>query len=73
MVQVFDAAIKAVAVLSGNGAADTGLLQLTNNAGEAMVQAGVIKGIGGVQAGPGVFQQGKMFLPLPLSYIEGKK
>jgi hypothetical protein len=73
MVQVFDAAIKAVAVLAGNGAADTGLLQLTNNAGEAMVQAGVIKGIGSVQAGPGVFQQGKMFLPLPLGYIEGKK
>ena len=39
-----------------------------------MVNAGVFpSGIGAVRAGPGAFQHGLMFIPLPASYIEGKK
>lgn len=74
MIQVFNAATLPVATLSGKGAAESGLVQLTNDAGEPMVNAEVFPtGLGAVRAGPGAFQHGIMFLPLPASYIEGKK
>ena len=74
VVQVLNAGGLPVATLSGAGEAESGLLQLTNNAGEPMVNAEVFPtGIGAVRAGPGAFQHGLMFIPLPASYIEGKK
>jgi hypothetical protein len=74
IVQVFNAATLPVVTLSGKGAADSGIVQLTNNVGEPMVNAEVFPtGLGAVRAGPGAFQHGIMFLPLPASYIEGKK
>jgi hypothetical protein len=73
-VEVYDAAIRPVASLSGKGDASSGVLLLTNNSGEPMVKAHVFpKGLGAVQAGPGAFQHGAMFAGLPASYIEGKK
>jgi hypothetical protein len=73
-VDVYDAATRPVASLSGRGDANSGVLLLTNNAGEPMVKAEVFpKGIGAVRAGPGAFQHGVMFVGLPASYIEGKK
>lgn len=73
VVQVFDSATRPVVTLSGKGSAESGFLQLTNNAGEPMVNAEVFPtGVGAVRAGPGAFQHGIMFLPLPASYIEGK-
>ena len=74
MVKVLNAATVPVVTLSGKGAAESGFVQLTNNAGEPMVNAEVFPtGLGAVRAGPGAFQHGIMFLPLPASYIEGKK
>jgi hypothetical protein len=74
LIQVFNSATLPVATLSGKGAAESGFLQLTNNVGEPMVNAEVFPtGLGAVRAGPGAFQHGIMFLPLPASYIEGKK
>ncbi len=74
IVQVFNSAALPVVTLSGTGAAESGFLQLTNNTGEPMVNAEVFPtGVGAVRAGPGAFQHGIMFLPLPASYIEGKK
>jgi hypothetical protein len=73
LVQVFDAAIRAVATLSGNGAAGSGLLQLTNKDGDPMVNAEVLpSGVGAVRAGPSSFQHKLMFNPLPGSYIQGR-
>lgn len=74
VLQVFDAAILPVATLSGRGAAGSGLFQLTNKAGEPMVNAEVFpSGIGAVRAGPSTFQHGLMFIPLPGSYIQGRQ
>lgn len=74
MVEVINAENLSVATLSGAGDARSGFLQLTNNAGEPMVNGEVFpKGVGAVRAGPGAFQHGLMFIPLPASYIEGKK
>jgi hypothetical protein len=74
LVRVFDAAGKPVAALTGNGAAGSGLLQLTNSAGVPMVNAEVFpSGVGAVRAGPSAFQHGVMFTGLPASYIEGRK
>jgi hypothetical protein len=73
LLQIFNPAGFPVVTLSGKGAAESGILQLTNNAGEPMVNAEVFPtGVGAVRAGPGAFQHGIMFLPLPASYIEGK-
>jgi hypothetical protein len=73
-VEVYDAATRPVAALSGRGDANSGVLLLTNNTGDPMVKAEVFPtGIGAVRAGPGAFQHGKMFIGLPASYIEGKK
>jgi hypothetical protein len=74
VVNVINSAGLPVASLSGTGAAESGLLLLTNNSGEPMVKAEFFPGknVGAVQAGPGAFQHGLMFLPLPASYIEGK-
>lgn len=73
VVAVHDAATQPVATLSGAGIVDSGLLLLTNNAGEPMVRAEVFpKGIGAVRAGPGGFQSGVMFIGLPASYIQGR-
>ena len=72
-VRVYDAATRPVAALSGTGVVDSGLLLLTNNAGEPMVRAEVFpRGIGAVRAGPGGFQSGVMFIGLPASYIQGR-
>jgi hypothetical protein len=74
LVEVYDAATRPVAALTGRGDANSGVLVLTNNAGDPMVKAEVFpKGIGAVRAGPGAFQHGVMFAGLPASYIEGKK
>jgi hypothetical protein len=72
--RVIDASGQPVALISGEGEGGTGLLLLTNNAGVPLVRAEIFpSGIGAVRTGPGAFQPGKMFIPLPLSYIEGKK
>ncbi len=62
-----------VASLSAT-AAGNGQLQLTNAAGQTMVEAGVtVDGIGVVRAGPHGFNAGIGFLGLPGSYIAGKR
>jgi hypothetical protein len=48
------------------------LLQLRNSEGVTMVEAGTIKSVGLVLAGPGAFRHGLHFVGLPASYIEGK-
>lgn len=74
LVQVFDTATLPVATLSGKGAADSGLLQLTNKSGDPMVNAEVLStGVGVVFAGPSAFQHKLMFTPLPGSYIQGRQ
>lgn len=73
MVEVINSAMLPVVTLAGDGEAESGVLQLTNNVGEPMVKARVFPiGRGAVQAGPGAFQHGVMFAGLPASYIEGK-
>ena len=49
-----------------------GLLQLRNKEGVTMVEAGTVKSVGIVLAGPGAFRHGLHFVGLPASYIEGK-
>lgn len=72
-IQLLNPATLPVVTLAGNGEADSGVFQLTNNVGEPMVKARVFPiGRGAVQAGPGAFQHGIMFAGLPASYIEGK-
>ena len=74
LLQVFDAATLPVATLSGKGAADSGLFQLTNRSGAPMVNAEVFpSGVGAVRAGPSTFQSGLMFIPMPASYIQGRQ
>ena len=74
LVQIYDAAIRPVATLSGNGAAGSGVLQLTNNAGDPMVNAEVLpSGVGAVRAGPSSFQHKLLFIPFPGSYIQGRQ
>jgi hypothetical protein len=72
--QVFNGGTLPVATLSGKGAAHSGLLQLTNQTGDPMVNVEIFpSGIGAVRAGPSTFQHGLMFLPLPGSYIQGRQ
>jgi hypothetical protein len=73
IVEVSNANGIGVASLSASGAG-SGQLQLTNAAGQTMVEAGVtVNGIGVVRAGPHGFNSGIGFLGLPGSYIAGKK
>lgn len=60
-----------MATLSVDGR-QNGLLQLRNDQGATMVEAGTLDGVGVVRAGPGAFQHAIGFLGLPASYIQGK-
>lgn len=71
ILQVLTASGQGVATLLATKAGN-GQLQLSNNAGVTMVEAGVNKNnIGSVRAGPAGFHPGVGILGLPGSYIAG--